>query len=362
MPDYNSSLPQIAPESVAPQVSKPTAPVQPINSDLAGQENASLGGGERVKPPRIFPLKKILAVLVLVAIILISYFMYFVWIPKSQAKSYVEQTSADFFKINEKLVSVKSLASPFEDTSTSFEIAKGVYFGVGQPLIYVHSSLFLDAKEDLDRVKSVQLLIIDAKHENEKFRVGSDVRTLDKNVDLYLDKLEDGMNKLYLFENFRIDMLNAIGEEQAREVEKLAEVYSAKTERAAKVEYVEKLAVLMQSSTERLKALGNVPNDTLSFYNLTVEMQEDMGATLAAMQKDYGVSSADGDNQAILKLSGFGRRQLERNSKATKASVEVAKNSETGKILKEAVEVEQEVKKELGRLREEFKIEAPGPN
>lgn len=358
MPDPNLSLPQIGQTSqnqpAPPQgVDTGQVAVQTPSADLAGQENVSLAGrssrGGRFSK---IPIKLILAIVLPVIVIAISYYVYFVYIPNSQSSSYVSQTWGDYEKLTEQINTIKSNGSVFEDASTSFEISKGSYFDIAQSVVYTEA--LVDAKKDLENIKNTQFIVSEARRGTEKYRVGKDVRELDKQLDAYLTKIEEGFNRLQLYEDFRVDMLDAIGEEFNQELAKLLDVNSPTVAREEKVVYLTKLQQLNREALDRLSALTSIPDDMLDFYNVTVSNHKDLDAALALMLTKFGEGTAEGDRAAVVSLAEYAQRQADRSKKIKEINSRVAKESETTKVFTDAVSMEEKLISEFYSVREKY--------
>ena len=87
---------------------------------------------------------------------------------------------------------------------------------------------------------------------------------------------------------------------------------------------------------------------------MALETQEDMAVTLKDMLNDLRGDSLEGDTAAVSKLTEFGKRQLERNTKIREETVSVAQKSQTGKIFKEARESEVKTQSEFDELRQKY--------
>lgn len=360
MPDSNPSLPQI-PKQESTQALPPegvNVALNPVDvpkpsDDLASAENSVLSppaGGIK----SMFSPKKVVAIFVLILVIVVSYFVYFVWLPSSQQDDYVLATYGDYSKLKEGFASAQGENAALKGTYGALEVSKGAYFDISQSLVYVYSVSLEDSRQKLDQVKSFQTNVSDIRKAREKHRVGAGVKKLDGILSEYLAVLDKGLNGLYALESSKVDIFNAIGEDFGREIDKLLGVYNTATSREEKITYVENLLTISGESAERLRKLERIPDDLRVYLDMTVESHEDLSATLGEMKKDYEAGSEEGDREAIQKLSKFGERQLARNGKVQAESERVVRESSVKKEFDKALELEGQLESEFDALREKF--------
>lgn len=353
MPDVNSSLPPVGPN--APSLPTPIFPSpSAVNNDLAGAEHAALA--PHGKSP--FKLKIVLPLLLALFVLFSSYLAYFVWMPRVQAKSFTTQSFEDFDKVLENIDSIKSNKTVFADNSQSFEISKGVFYEIAQ--LRNHTDAVVDTKRDMEDVKSILAKIGEARKSKGKFRVGSDVGKLNKAQDDYYDKLEEGMNRLYLYEDSQMKMLDAIGDVYSRELERMFAVYGTDKPREETLAYFNNLSTLCDETVEKLKKLANAPDDLADYYKLTLVSQEDMAAVLKNVAVSFSKANEEGDKNVLIDLTDFGRRQIDRNKQIQDNTLLLVKNSDTSKVFSEAISLEAKVKDEFKNTQAKLGITTQG--
>ncbi len=353
MPEINQPLPPVAPAGqpvAGPSIGPGPAQQAAGNVNLAGREVQALkenGGGGG------FSIRKIFSLAVILVIAVSAYYVYFVKMAGAQSADYYGQVSGDFANLKGELSKMnKGLDSDAVDNSTSLEVSGGVFFDVTQSLDL--AAALADAKEDLQKVQTVQNLVNESQQNRKKFRAGGDVGDLNKYYSKYLDNLEQGFGKLVPFENSRVEMLNVLGEDYFAQLNKILILYQPDVSRQEKNAQVTALADLAAEGVKKLKAFSAVSEDSKPIFTYLVESQEDFSVTFRAMSGDLASDDAGGDTAAISKMSELSTRQIERDKKLTEVMSAFVASSDTAGYFKGVVENEGKIAAEVDKLKEKY--------
>lgn len=333
-------------------VSNPTgvsSPPNMINNDLTSLEQKALSstgaGGKR-------SLKKAIVFFVVFVVVAVFAYFYF-FMSGSQAGEYWKQVNGDFEKVTGDMKALNFKNAVLAKNASLLQISKNVYYDLSQSVIFDEASA--DAKADLDQIKTVQAQIAQAQENRKKFRVGGDVRSLNKYWSEYLDTQQEGMDSLGKYADDRVVILNAVGDEYYRELTRLLSVYSKSTSSEDRLEYFDNLALLAAESVVRLKAIEGIGDDGRLFYDFTLETQEDIAQTMKAVAG--GLRSQDAENNSSFddnKLKDLGERQIARNDKFGGQLKVMVGESKISKLFNETVQLEEKTREELDKLKEKY--------
>lgn len=280
----------------------------------------------------------------------------FWWVPRVQAKEYLETVGQDFSLVYQK---ISVYTDGFNPLSESFLTSREAFFEVTTSRTY--DEAVIDTKQDIEDIRTTLKLVEQARQTQQGLIVPPDFQTLDQVLDKYYQDLEQGLELLLEFEVLQMQMLEASGQALNDEIKKVDNEVKTGAARQDLIEYFGGLERLGNHSIEAFNQIKDVPQAHQDYYNLMLEHHTDLVKSSQEMIADLKLNSEAGDSAMVEKFLAMIDRVQLRNHKQKEMARQFLAQSPIKGHFESALVAENQIKNQLETLSHQYGIRANIP-